>query len=135
MAFPILAAFEFAKGIIERVIPDPKAKLEATQKLLELQQSGDLAAMSAQVEINKIEAASPNLFIAGWRPAVGWVCAAGLAVILVIGPLFAWGSALAGKPMKQPDMPVAETMALVTSMLGMAGLRTYEKMNNTEKNR
>jgi len=132
---PLSSVLDFGKAVIERFIPDPKAKAEAIQKLADMQQSGDLAVMAQQSNINAIEAASTNLFIAGWRPAVGWVCAAGLAVILVIGPLIAWGSALAGRPIAQPAMPVELTMTLVTSMLGMAGMRTYEKLKGAEKNR
>jgi hypothetical protein len=132
---PLSSILDFGKAVIERFIPDPKAKAEAIQKLAEMQQSGDLQAMAQQANINAIEAANPNIFIAGWRPAVGWVCAAGLAVILVIGPLLAWGSALAGKPIAAPVMPVEATMTLVTSMLGMASLRTYEKLKDKESNR
>lgn len=132
---PLSSILDFGKTIIERFVPDPKAKADAIQKLAELQQSGELAKMAQQSNINAIEAASPNIFIAGWRPAVGWVCAAGLAVILVIGPLLAWGSALAGKPVKAPEMPVEATMTLVTSMLGIATLRTIEKARDVESNR
>jgi hypothetical protein len=136
MALPLLGPIvDMVKTVLERVLPDPKAKADALQKLAELEQNGDLQVIANQVEINKIEAASPNLFIAGWRPAVGWVCAAGLAVSLVVGPLFAWGSALARHPMQQPSMPLDTTMALVTSMLGVAGMRTYEKLKGVESNR
>ncbi|MGH9423301.1 MAG: 3TM-type holin, partial [Thermoanaerobaculia bacterium] len=60
----------------------------------------------------------------------GWVCAAALAVMLVLGPMLEWGSAVAGHPMKAPVMPTETVMALVTSMLGIAGMRTYEKLKD-----
>lgn len=135
MGFPLLDVLGIGAKLIDKLIPDPKAKAEALQKLSELEQSGDLQVIAGQVEINKIEAASPNVFISGWRPAVGWVLAAGLAVMLVIGPLMAWGSALAGRPMEQPTMPVEVIMALSTSLLGLSGMRTWEKFKGVEKNR
>jgi hypothetical protein len=134
MGFPLLDIVGIGAKLIDKLIPDPKAKAEAMLKLKELEQAGDLAqlnadlaVMNAQSDINKIEAASPDRFVAGWRPAVGWTCAAGLAVILVIGPLMAWGSALAGRPIQQPVMPVEVLMTLSTSILGLSGMRSFEK--------
>jgi hypothetical protein len=128
--------------LIDKLIPDPQAKATAILKLKELEQAGELAQLNAdlqviqgQVEVNKIEAASPNIFIAGWRPFVGWVLGCGLAVMLVLGPLMAWGSALAGRPIKQPEMPTEVIMCLSTSLLGLAGMRSWEKKNNVEGNR
>lgn len=132
---PVSSIVDIGRLLIEKLIPDPKAKAEAAQKLLEMQQAGDLAVIANQTRINEIEAASPNLFVAGWRPFIGWVCGAGLAVMLVVGPLMAWGSALAGRPFKQPEMPTEVIMALSTSMLGLAGMRTYEKLKGVEGNR
>jgi hypothetical protein len=136
MSIPILGSIlSIGEKLIEKLIPDPKQKAEALQKLAELEQAGDLKVIEGQVEINKIEAASSNVFIAGWRPAVGWVMAAGLAVMLVIGPLMAWGSALAGRPIEQPKMPTEIIMALSTGLLGLSGLRSWEKYKGVESNR
>lgn len=135
MALPIIdGVISVVKAVLDKV-PDPKAKAEALQKLEELHQNGELAVIAGQVEINKIEAASSNVFIAGWRPAIGWVLAAGLAVMLVVGPLMAWGSALALRPIDQPKMPTEVIMALTTSLLGLSGMRTWEKFKGVEKNR
>lgn len=136
MGLPLIGNLvDIGKTIVERLIPDPKQKAEALQKLAEMEQNGDLQVIAGQVEINKIEAASSNFFIAGWRPAVGWVLAAGLAVMLVVGPLMAWGSALARRPIDQPKMPVEVIMALSTSLLGLSGMRTWEKFKGVEGNR
>lgn len=135
MGLPIVeGVISVVKAVLDKV-PDPKAKAEALQKLEELHQNGELAVIAGQVEINKIEAASGNMFIAGWRPGIGWVLGAGLAVMLVIGPLMAWGSALAGRPIQQPAMPVEVIMALTTSLLGLSGMRSWEKFKGVEKNR
>ncbi len=135
MAFdPVTSVLDVGKSLIERLIPDPKAKAEATQKLLEMQQSGDLAVIAAQSKINEIEAASPNMFIAGWRPAVGWVCVLGLA-ITVFSPLLSWGAALAKHPVTVPPIPMDALMTLLIGMLGLGGMRTVEKLQNAEGRR
>lgn len=134
MAFDILSSVaDLAKAVLDRVIPDPKQKAEAFMKLAELQQNGDLAVMAQQAEINKVEAASPNMFIAGWRPAVGWVCVLGLAVT-VFSPLASWVAALFGKPVSVPPIPMDALMTLLIGMLGLGGMRTVEKLQNAQGN-
>ena len=131
---PVTSLLDVGKTLIERLIPDPAAKAAATQRLLELQQSGDLAVIAAQADINKVEAASPNMFIAGWRPAVGWVCVLGLA-ITVFSPLLSWVAALAGHAIMVPAIPMDALMTLLIGMLGLGGMRTVEKLNKAEGNR
>jgi hypothetical protein len=127
---PISSILDVGKVLIEKLIPDPKAKAEATQKLLELQQSGDLAVIAGQIEINKAEAGNRSLFISGWRPFVGWVCASGLAIQFIVGPLLMWGSAALGHPLVLPPLDMSTLMTLLVGMLGLGGMRTVEKLNN-----
>jgi len=131
MAFdPISAVFEVGAKLIDKLLPDPKQKAEALQKLHELDLSGDLSIIANQVEIDKIEAASPRLFVSGWRPFIGWVCGAALAFQLVIGPMIVWGSALAKRPIALPIMQTELLTTLLVGMLGLGGMRTVEKLNN-----
>lgn len=123
----LLPFLDVAGKLIDKLIPDPKAKLEATQRLLELQQSGELQQMAQQVEINKIEAASPSKWSSGWRPGVGWTCVAGLAIIVVIGPLISWGTRLAGHPVDPPPIDTSMVMTLLVPMLGIGTLRSIDK--------
>jgi hypothetical protein len=95
---------------------------------MKLQQNGELAQITGQMEINKVEAASSSLFVSGWRPSVGWVCSAGFAVQFIVGPLAEWGSALYGHPVKFPQMDTGTMMPLLLGMLGLGGLRTAEKL-------
>ena len=132
---PLSAVLEVGTKLIDRLWPDPAQKAAATMELMKLQQSGDLAAIAGQLEINKAEAANPNLFVAGWRPFVGWVCGGGFAIQFVAGPLLTWGSTLMGHPVAFPQMDMSVLMTMLAGMLGMGGLRTYEKLNNAEKNR
>ena len=81
-------------GVIDKVIPDPAQKAQAQLAVLQLQQNGQLEQLKAdvqmslsQVELDKLEAASPSLFKSGWRPFVGWVCGIGLAVQFLVAPI------------------------------------------------
>jgi hypothetical protein len=131
MAFdPISAVFEVGAKLIDKLIPDPKQKAEAVQRLSELQQSGDLAVIANQVEIDKIEAANPRLFVSGWRPFIGWVCGVALAVQLVAAPIVVWTGELSGHPIKMVVMDVSLLTTLLVGMLGLGGMRTVEKLNN-----
>src|SRR5881394_875437 len=135
MAFdPLSNVLDFGKAVIERFIPDPKAKAEAIQQLAQMQQNGDLAVMAQQANINAIEAASPRLFVSGWRPWIGWVCGGALALQLVLIPLTVQISAIAGKPVPMVTLNTEMLTTLVLSMLGMGGLRTYEKLNKVASN-
>ena len=127
---PISAIFEVGSKVLDRVLPDPAQQAAAKLELLKLQQSGELAQFTGQMDINKIEAASSSIFVSGWRPSIGWVCGAGFAVQFVIGPLAEWGAALAGHPVKFPQMDTGTMMPLLLGMLGLGGLRTMEKLND-----
>lgn len=122
--------------ILDKVIPDPTAKSEAQYKLLQLAQTGELAELDAefklalgQLEVNKVEATSSDPFVAGWRPAVGWVCVGGFAYVVLIQPLLPWVVNAAGAQV--PPLPNIDTSVLLTlliGMLGLGGLRTTEKI-------
>jgi hypothetical protein len=125
---PISAMLDIGSKVLDRVLPDPAQQAAAKLELLKLQQSGELAQITGQMDINKIEAASSSIFVSGWRPAIGWICGAGFAVQFVIGPLAEWGSTLAGHPVKFPTMDTGTMMPLLLGMLGLGGMRTAEKM-------
>lgn len=80
-----------------------------------------------QVELNKVEAQHRSLFVAGWRPAVGWVCAAGLATAFVVNPWMQWSG------YEAVNLPLDVILELVLAMLGMGTLRTFEKMKGITK--
>ena len=125
---PVSALFEIGGKVLDRVLPDPAQQAAAKLELMKLQQNGELTQIAGQMEINKVEAASSSLFVSGWRPSVGWVCSAGFAVQFIIGPLAEWGAALAGHPVKFPQMDTGTMMPLLLGMLGLGGLRTAEKL-------
>ena len=127
---PVTALFEVGSKVLDRVLPDPAHQAAAKLELMKLQQNGELAQITGQMEINKVEAASSSIFVSGWRPGIGWICGAGFAVQFVIGPLAEWGSSLAGHPVKFPQMDTGTMMPLLLGMLGLGGLRTAEKLQD-----
>jgi hypothetical protein len=96
----------------------------------------DTAQMQGQVDLLKIDQASPSIFKSGWRPTVGWVCAAGLAYTFLLQPILPWGLAViptfwGGEARTIPPLPALEMdvlMTMLTGMLGLGGMRTFEKV-------
>ncbi len=125
---PISSILGIGQTLIDKLIPDPKMKAEAILKLRELEQSGDLAVIAGQVEINKLEAQSKLTFISGWRPFVGWVCATSLGFQLVLSPTLGWAGNLVGHPMQLPALDTSLLNTLLVGMLGLGGMRTVEKL-------
>lgn len=110
--------------VFEAAIPDPNAREKAMGDLLQRLASSDLA----QMDVNKAEAANPNVFVSGWRPFIGWVCGCALAYQYLAVPLITYVGFLIGHPV--PAMPKLDDQLwqLLLGMLGIAGLRTYEKL-------
>jgi hypothetical protein len=106
---------------------DPTKLAELEAKSLEIEQ----ILMTAQTDINKIEAASPKLFVSGWRPAIGWICGLGLFTQYFIFPIASWILPIIGhSEIKLPSMEVADLYPLLFGLLGLGTLRTYEKSKN-----
>jgi Holin of 3TMs, for gene-transfer release len=85
--------------------------------------------VTAQIEVDKQEAANSNIFVAGWRPFIGWICGSGLACQFIIGPLFTWVATLLKHPTPFPTLDMGTLLTLLLGMLGLGGMRTYEKVN------
>ena len=119
--------------VIGRVVPDQAAATDAKLRLAEMVQRGELADLEAdvklasgQLEINRAEAGSGRLFVAGWRPAVGWICAIALGYQFLLRPLLAWASMIYSIPVP-PELDLATLLTLLFGLLGLGTLRTVEK--------
>ena len=122
-------------SVIDKILPDPQAAAEAKLRALEMAQRGELVALDAdlklalgQLEVNKTEAAT-DAYRGGWRPFCGWVCGIGLAYTFLARPLLPWLAAVGGANV--PDLPPIDTdtlMLLLTGMLGLGSLRTFERV-------
>ncbi len=129
---PITAALGIGGKLIDRLFPDPAQRAQAALELAKLEQSGELAQMAGQIEINKIEAASDSFWKSGWRPGIGWVCVVSLftyyvpyALVAVV--IWAWQCIEAQQLLARPDLAIGDLMALVASMLGVGVMRSYDK--------
>lgn len=116
-------------NVLDGLFTSDEERLEKKVILARLAQQPHLA----QVELNKVEAQHRSLFVAGWRPFIGWVCGVGLGFHFVAFPLLEWGSALAGHAIDAPSIEVGALMALVTSLLGLGGMRSLEKFGGRAK--
>jgi hypothetical protein len=129
MTWDIPAMIKSGVDLIDKFIPDTDAKNRAKEawqlRVLEI------AAQEAtqQSETNTAEAAHASLFVSGWRPAVGWVCAASFAWVCVGQPLFSWTYVLLTKqPAPVIALPTEMLMTTLLGMLGLGTLRTLEKI-------
>jgi hypothetical protein len=121
---PITAGIDAVTSIVNKIWPD-KTQVERDKIASEfavLKATFDAA--QAQVDVNNTEARSTSLFVAGW---IGWVCSAALAFQYIFRPLLAWGFSVTGHPL--PVLPGIDDnlWQLMLGMLGLGGLRTYEK--------
>lgn len=117
-----------ASKVFDKVFPDPSKAAEAKLELYKLQQSGELAAMLAQTETNKVEASSSSVFVAGARPFIMWVCGAGCAWNWIGLPVACFIMAIMNIPINIHPADLSEMMPLLFGMLGLGSLRTVEKI-------
>jgi hypothetical protein len=128
-------------SVIKRLLPeDPEKVAEAQLKLAEMQQNGELAQLAAdtdlakaQIATNTAEAQNPSLFVAGWRPAIGWVGAISLFTYYVpycLVATYVWAHQVwvTGQLVSRPDLGITDLLGLLAGMLGLAGMRTFEKI-------
>lgn len=136
----LLPGLNAVVGKLLDYIPDPAEKARAAQelqdKLLALAQATD----ATQAEIDRTEAGSASLFVAGWRPAIGWVCVACLALYylpsFVIGEAF-WVEACwrARGLTPRPELGIGDITGLLASLLGIGALRTVEKLQGVARHK
>lgn len=127
---PVTAALDIGGKLIDRLWPDPAQRDAAKLELLRLQQSGDLSVITGQIAINQVEAASPSVFVAGWRPAIGWVCGAACAWNWIGLPMLKAALLLVGGPaVALAPADLSEMLPVLMGMLGLGILRTTEKIN------
>ena len=109
--------------VLDNLFTSKDEKMTASAIMEELRQKPHIL----QAEINKIEASHKSVFVAGWRPFIGWVCGLGLLFAFIIGPLMAFFGVAA------PVFPIAMMYNLVLALVGLGGLRTYEKLKGIDK--
>lgn len=118
--------FELGKTLLDRFIPDPEKKREAEMEMFRMAAEGELKQVLAQLEINAREAQHQSIFVAGWRPFFGWCGGVGFVYATIIQPMMVWYGASKGWP-QPPELNADLLWVVITGMLGIGGLRTYEK--------
>lgn len=122
-----IALIEIGARLLDKIIPDKDAREKAQAELLRAAQDQDFQKAIAQIEVNKMEAQHTSLFVAGWRPAIGWICVIGLGYNFLLYPMMTWLVAVSGAEFTPPPLLSENLMELVMGMLGLGALRSFEK--------
>ena len=114
-------------GLLDKFIADADERNRLAHEIATLaeRQAHDIA--KAQIEVNKAEASNHSMFVSGWRPAVGWICAIGLATNYLLVPVCNFILTINKHPITVPPLDLTEMMPVLLGMLGLGGLRTWEK--------
>jgi hypothetical protein len=124
-------------GILDKIIPDKNAAEAGKLKLAALAAEGKLKELevfaqldTAQMATNTAEGSSAHLFVAGWRPFVGWVCGTALAWAYILRPFIVFVAGVFHYPLPPlPEIGLAELSPILMGMLGLGGMRTYERIS------
>lgn len=109
--------------ILDKFVADKDLKLKLSHEL----EKEIVSLNRAQIELNKVEAAHENVFVSGWRPFIGWACGVALVYHFLIEPIIQYILIIIGSDFKTPEFDFSQLSTIVMAMLGMSGLRTYEK--------
>ena len=121
-------------SILDTVVPDANEKARLAHEIATMSDQHAQQLALAQVEVNKAEAASNSLFKGGWRPFVGWVCGVALLYHFILSPLILFGVTMIGINIPPiPEFDMGSLMTVLMGMLGLGGLRTYEKQKGITK--
>lgn len=120
------AIADLAGGVINRIWPDASEAEKGKLTLALAQLNAELETAKGQLGVNQAEAGNSSVFVSGWRPGVGWICVAALGYQFVLYPLLLWLTVWF--PVQAPPPAMSEMLwELMFGMLGMAGLRSWEK--------
>jgi|TARA_R110002020_G_scaffold102221_1_gene240234 hypothetical protein len=130
----ISAVLPAVTDIVGRFLPEDKEKRAAAEREIQAKLTDSLAQIDlAQLGINKVEAGHRSIFVAGWRPFIGWTCGVSLAYTYVLQPILVFGLGQAGYLVNLPTMELGEMMPVLMGMLGLGGLRSFEKFKGVSK--
>lgn len=120
---------EIVNVLVDRLVPNKAKAQEIKSKITELQATGELDRLAGQLDINKVEAQSSSVFVAGWRPFIGWICGMALLYQYLARPIILYVSTVRGiDPSIVPPGLDSNLWELMFGMLGLGTLRTFEKI-------
>ena len=128
--------FDFLSKGLDKIFPDKNEANKAKLEMLRLQQEGafkelemEYKTAADQIAVNAKEAENTSVFVSGWRPAVGWCCCFALGYNFIFMPLFTYIAVWVGNAPAMPTLESGELMTLLFGLLGLGGLRSYDKKN------
>ena len=129
MAFdPFTAIADVVGKVIDRVIPDKVAAQKAKDELASADAKNEFSLLFGQLQINMEEAKHASVFVSGWRPFIGWVCGASLAYVAILEPIVRFAATVWFKYAGAfPVIDTNLTLQVLLGMLGLAGMRSFEK--------
>ena len=117
-----------------RFLPEDKEKRAQAEREIQAKLTDSLAQVDlAQLGINKVEAAHRSIFVAGWRPFIGWTCGVALAYTYVVQPILVFGLAQTGYLIDLPGVDITALMPVLMGILGLGGLRSWEKIKGVAR--
>src|SRR6185437_490541 len=126
---PLTAILNIVGTVLDRVIPDKAKAAEAKAQLLESELAGEIQNAIAQLQVNQAEASSKSVFVAGWRPWIGWVCGMAFAYTYIVQPLGQFVLALLKYSIVLPPVNLSDMMPVLMGMLGLGAMRSWDKAN------
>ena len=127
------AALSEGLKIINKWIPDKDAHAKAVAEYNAAMLAADTQLAIAQTEVNKVEASNSNLFVSGWRPAIGWVCGIALLYHFILQPMITFLCALFGHAVQLPIFNMDALNTILMGMLGLGSMRSFEKIKGVTK--
>jgi hypothetical protein len=118
-----------AGKVLDKFVEDKDLKTKLDFELRKAYSDANLA----QIDVNKEQAKHPSIFIAGARPSIMWICAFGLGWQFVFLPVAIWYMTVSGQAVVLPDIETEGLMSLTLALLGLGGMRTFEKKNGTHR--
>ena len=116
-------------GIIDSLHTSQEEKDNAKIKLQALENE----LKTKQIDVNKVEAGHRSIFVAGWRPFLGWVSGISVAFVYLFQPFIVMVLKIFGSDIELPTLDLSQLMPLILGMLGLGGLRTFEKAKGVSK--
>ena len=124
-------------GLLDKFVEDKDQKAKLAHEIATMAEKHAHESAMAQVEVNKAEAQHRSIFVAGWRPFIGWTCGVALAYHFILHPIVVFAMmtfpAIPITPEKLPEFDMGSLLTVLMGMLGLGGMRTYEKAKGLTK--
>ena len=122
-----------ATSLLDKFIEDKDQKMALAHEISTMSELHAQELAKGQLEVNKVEAASKSMFVAGWRPFIGWVCGIGFLANFILIPMANFGLALAEVSITIPMIDTTQMMPVLMGMLGLGAMRTVEKVQKVSR--